>query len=88
MNQKVDIMTTEFEQVVILLNKLSEDRMVPRNIRDTAIKSMEILKDTSLDKEIMIDKVIQLLDEISNDPNMPIFARTQIWNIVSLLESK
>jgi uncharacterized protein (UPF0147 family) len=81
-------MTTEFEQVMILLSKLSEDKMVPRNIKETATKAIEILKDTDLDKEVMVDKVIQLLDEISNDPNMPIFARTQIWNIVSLLESQ
>ena len=81
-------MGKEFEQAVILLNKLSEDRMVPRNIKETALKAIEILKDAELDREVMIDKVIQLLDEISNDPNMPIFARTQIWNIVSLLESQ
>jgi uncharacterized protein (UPF0147 family) len=29
-----------------------------------------------------------MLDEITNDPNMPMYARTKIWNVVSLLEEK
>ncbi|MGL6298455.1 MAG: UPF0147 family protein, partial [Methanobacteriaceae archaeon] len=31
--------------------------------------------------------VISMLDEISNDPNIPIHARTLIWEILSKLES-
>jgi len=27
------------------------------------------------------------LDEISQDPNCPLFARTKIWNILSQLET-
>jgi len=27
------------------------------------------------------------MDEISNDPNIPMYTRTQVWNIVSILES-
>ena len=29
----------------------------------------------------------QRRDDIINDPNMPMYTRTQIWNIVSMLES-
>lgn len=87
MNQRVDSMQKEFEQAIALLSKLSEDRMVPRNIKEAALRAIKILKDPILDKEVMINKVVQLLDEVSNDPNMPVFARIQIWNIVSLLES-
>ncbi|MCK9306499.1 MAG: UPF0147 family protein, partial [Methanoculleus sp.] len=30
---------------------------------------------------------ISMIDEISNDPNMPVHARTRIWELVSQLET-
>ncbi|HLD48861.1 MAG TPA: UPF0147 family protein, partial [archaeon] len=36
--------------------------------------------------DVRINTAISLLEEISNDPNIPIYTRTQIWNIVSMLE--
>ncbi len=33
------------------------------------------------------DKAIHLLDEVSEDPNIQPFVRTQIWSLVSMLES-
>ena len=38
-----------------------------------------------IDIKGMHDKALQELDEISDDPNIPSFTRTQIWNIVSIL---
>jgi len=38
--------------------------------------------------KIRISTVINTMGEISNDPNIPMYARTQVWNIVSLLDSK
>jgi len=37
--------------------------------------------------EIRIDKSLQGLDEISDDPNLSSYTRMQIWNVVSVLES-
>lgn len=75
-------------EVVQLLNQIEEDLSVPRNVR-SRICSMKIMfeKDNG-DIRIKIDKSLQELDEISDDPNIPGFIRTQIWNIVSLLESR
>ena len=75
-------------EVVQLLNQIEEDLAVPRNVR-SRIYSMKIMfeKDNG-DIRLKIDKSLQELDEISDDPNIPSFIRTQIWNIVSLLESR
>jgi len=35
---------------------------------------------------LRIDKSIQELDEITEDPNLPIDTKTQLWNIFSKLE--
>lgn len=77
-----------FKQALDILILIENDRSIPRNIRETASESKEIIQDTSLDEKVMIDKVVQILDEVSEDPNMPIHARTQIWNVVSLLEAQ
>ena len=76
-----------FEQTIELIKQVSEDRGVPRNIREKCTESMDILKDDKQELDVRINTVITTMDEISNDPNLPMYTRTQIWNIVSLLES-
>ena len=80
MNEKV-------KQAISLLDEIIEDRTVPRNIRDAATRSKESLKEENLDIAVRVDRVIQYMGEVSDDPNMPVYTRTQIWNIISLLES-
>lgn len=77
----------KFEDVVQLLDRIINDRTVPRNIR----KATEEAKNTLLGSdapEVKISTAIHILDEIINDPNMPMYTRTQIWNVVSMLEAK
>lgn len=79
-------MTEEMDQIIELLSQILEDRTVPKNIRECAQKSKGSLLDEKEDLNTRVDQAVQLLDEISEDPNMPVYTRTQIWNIVSLLE--
>jgi len=74
-------------QALELLNQVSEDRTVPKNIRKNSESAADHLKNEELELSVRVDRAIQLLDEISEDPNMPAYTRTQIWSIVSLLES-
>jgi len=68
------------------LRELQEDISVPRNIRRGAKEAIEILqRDESLD--VKVASVISMLDELVNDPNIPIHGRTSIWSIMSQLES-
>lgn len=76
-----------FENVIPLIEQIVNDRSVPRNIRTKCQESIEILKDEKQDIAIRINTVISNMDEISNDPNIPMYTRTQVWNIVSILES-
>jgi len=77
----------EFKQVFMLLDQIINDRTVPKNIRAAAEQSKNVLssKDSA---EVRISTAINILDEIINDPNMPVYTRTQIWNVVSMLEEK
>lgn len=75
----------EMEQVMTLLDKIINDRTVPKNIRKAAEDSKNVLNSKDA-PEVKISTAINILDEIINDPNMPMYTRTQIWNVVSLLE--
>ena len=45
------------------------------------------MEDDSIDLTIRASNAISTLDEISQDPNCPLYARTKIWNAVSVLET-
>lgn len=74
------------QQVIIILDMIITDRTVPRNIRKIAEDSKVALSNASSSEELKISTAIHLLDEVTNDPNMPLYTRTQIWNVVSMLE--
>jgi hypothetical protein len=78
----------ELKQVAAILEQIINDRTVPKNIRKAAEDSKSALSNDSDPLELKISTAIHILDEIINDPNMPMYTRTQIWNAVSLLEEK
>ena len=76
-----------FEEVSAILKHIMENQTVPRNIRRAADESYQTLNDESEDPTVRASAVIIKLDEISNDPNIPVHARTLIWEILSKLEA-
>lgn len=76
-----------FEQIIPLLRQIADDRTVPRNIRTRCEESVNVLNGAQ-DKSVKINTVISSLDEVTNDPNIPMYTRTVVWNIVSLLEAE
>ena len=79
---------TEFEPVMRILDEIINDRTVPKNIRAAAEESKNTLNNNGDTLELRISTAIHILDEITNDPNMPLYARTKIWSVVSTLEQK
>ncbi|MCX6815829.1 MAG: UPF0147 family protein [Candidatus Aenigmarchaeota archaeon] len=69
-----------------LLDEINDDRTVPRNVRNMITDAKNHMNNEKEDMPVRINAVISILDEVSNDPNIPTYTRTQIWNIVSLLE--
>jgi uncharacterized protein (UPF0147 family) len=76
---------SDLKQAINLLDLVINDKTVPKNIRKAAEDSKNILISENVD-ELKISTAITILDEVANDPNMPIYARTKIWNVVSILE--
>jgi len=77
----------KLRQVADIMARVAEDTSVPRNIRRAASEAREILFDEKKDVGVRAASAVTILDEISNDPNMPIHTRTTIWNTLSILET-
>ena len=85
--REVDTMTnSEIGEINKLLDEINEDRTVPRNIRTLVIEAKKHLNNEKEDMAVRINSAVSILDEVSNDTNIPTYTRTHIWNIVSLLE--
>ena len=74
------------KRIIEVLDQLAEDTSVPRNIRRGATDAKAYLvKKEALD--VRVASAIMILDELANDPNIPLHGRTQIWNLISQLET-
>ena len=78
----------QVNEAVQLLERISEDTTVPRNIRRAATNSLEIIRDPDPELSIAVkaNNAIEILDEISQDPNCPAHARTMLLSVITLLE--
>lgn len=75
------------EQICMNLQHLNEDVSVPRNIRRGAKEAREILMNSEESVDVKVASALSILDELVNDPNVPIHGRTAIWSIMGQLES-
>ena len=75
----------EMDEINQFLDEINEDRTVLRNIR-TLVQEAKGHLNGKQELPVRINSAISILDEVSNDSNIPIYTRTQIWNIVSMLE--
>jgi len=80
-------METRLRQIMEVLDQLAEDSSVPRNIRRGASDAKERLTRKSEALDVRSASAIMILDELANDPNIPLHGRTLIWNIISQLET-
>ena len=70
------------QQIEMLLN----DNSVPRNVK-TALDEARRALEQNEGYSVKASNATYKIDEVSNDINLPPYARTVIWNILSLLES-
>ena len=78
---------SELNEVVELMEEVLDDNSVPRNIRGAVDDAREKLLSKEDDLGVKITAALYILDDISNDINMPAHTRTEIWTIISELEA-
>ena len=73
------------EDAVSLLNELKDDTSVPKNIKFKIECVINALQE-ECEVSIKINKAMNELEDVADDANLQSYSRTQVWNIVSLLE--
>ena len=81
------IYMSEVEDLIKTLVFTIQDSSMPRNVRKVAEGVKNILEDGSKPEDLRRAKAIGLLDEVANDPNIPLHARSTIWTFVGRIES-
>jgi uncharacterized protein (UPF0147 family) len=77
----------KLKQVAELMARVADDTSVPRNIRRAAGEARDALLEKEGDSVVKAASARIIMEEISNDPNMPVHTRTMIWNALSILET-
>ena len=75
------------QQLATVMDQLIDDTSVPRNIRRGADNAKKALLNKANALDVRISSAVSVLDELANDPNIPLHGRTVIWNIISGLET-
>ena len=80
-------LSDQVEYTVELMESIIDDTTVPRNIRKATEDARIKLMGDEKELNVNISNAIYLMEDISNDINMPAHTRTEIWTIISELES-
>jgi uncharacterized protein len=77
----------KIKQALCVLGEVSEDSTTPRNIRRAAKDAMNSLQSGEYTPAVRASNAISLLEDISQDPNMPQYTRVKLWNVISYIEA-
>jgi uncharacterized protein (UPF0147 family) len=69
------------------LNQIATNPSTPKNIRKDITNIIEELKSGEYSVSVRAANTISSLDDITQDPNLPSYVRTALWQAVSTLES-
>jgi len=72
--------------VIQLLNEILKDRSTPRNIKQAVNNALSILSSNENDMTVKTSIAISELEKIIDDPNMPYYIRTLLFQALSKLE--
>jgi uncharacterized protein len=69
------------------LNQVASNPSTPKNIRKNIQDLVNDLKSEEYSLSVRASNAISLLDDITQDPNVPSYVRVTLWQAVSTLEN-
>ena len=75
------------ESAIQTLNQLATSHSTPKNFKKTISDLIVELQTDEYSMTVRAANAISSLDDITQDPNVPSFVRTTLWQAVSVLES-
>ncbi len=79
--------TPELTEALSLLKEVTNDSVISKNIRTATDSCIQILEEEGSEISMKCDKAIQALN-ITEDPNINMYTKTRIWQVISLLETQ
>ena len=75
------------QNAIDTLNQVAANPSTPKNIRKNIQDLANNLKTKEHSMSVRASNVISLLDDITQDPNVPSYVRVTLWQAVSTLEN-
>ena len=75
------------ESAIQTLNQLATSHSTPKHFKKTISDLITELQTDEYSVSVRAANAISSLDDITQDPNVPSFVRTALWQAVSVLES-
>jgi uncharacterized protein (UPF0147 family) len=69
------------------MDEIGKDNSVPRNVKKAIMDAKAKIESSKEELIVRLSSAIYTLDEISNDINMQPYTRTELWNLISEIES-
>jgi len=69
------------------LDQLVKSHSTPKNIKNNITGMISELQSNEYSISVRAANLIGTLDDITQDPNIPSYIRTSLWQVVSVLES-
>lgn len=77
-----------FIEIINGLNSIEKDESLPRNVKIKIKSAIESLNNETIELNLRVDRSLEELGSLAEDPTTPSHARAQILSFVSLLESR
>lgn len=78
--------TETLNSTIVTLEEIASNPATPKNIKKNIIDLISDLKKQEFAVAVRASNAISVLDEITQDPNMPSYVRVTLWQAVSALE--
>ncbi len=75
------------DNAIQTLNQIASSHSTPKNFKKTINDLIVNLKSEEYSMSVRAANAISSLDDITQNPNIPSFVRTSLWQAVSVLES-
>jgi len=75
------------KEAIDTLNQIASNNSTPKTIKKSITDLIADLNNGEYSLSVRAANTISLLDDITQDPNLPSYVRTQLWQAVSKLES-
>jgi hypothetical protein len=75
------------KEAIDTLNQIVASSTTPKTVKKSISELIIELKNDEFALAVRAANTISLLDDVTQDPNLPSYVRTQLWQAVSKLES-